>query len=456
VRGRLRSVRIVAALVVLLGCLSSTSWVDHTQTEKVSSGPAATSPLSGMTLGSQSEPACPSAAAPEEVAAPDYPQARWIPAAAGNFSVANRPHDCPVDMIVIHDTEVPIAQAVRIFQDPIMQRSANYIVSASGQIVQMVHETDIAWHAGNWDYNTRAIGIEHEGYAWTPGSFSKAEYQASAHLAASICSRWGVPMDRTHVIGHFQVPDDHHPGLFGGESHRTDPGPYWDWSYYLSLAASDARALPSPPRMMVDPVAVNGLDSATVTWQPARSCRLPILGYTVLAEPGDLSSYLPATATSATFNNLQSGTIYTFTVTAIDGNGQDSLTSNAVIPGRCNAVELSALGNSPQPYGSKVLLHGAATGCRIPRYAFALLSPGSGTWTLARPYSSAPVFYWRTTGYASGTYSIRLMVRDARGPGTYSSVLGSYDGYLDAIYTVTATPNSSVAVSPEFIRHFSA
>ncbi|TMC11701.1 MAG: N-acetylmuramoyl-L-alanine amidase, partial [Chloroflexi bacterium] len=115
-----------------------------------------------MTLGSQSEPACPSAAAPEEVAAPDYPQARWIPAAAGNFSVANRPHDCPVDMIVIHDTEVPIAQAVRIFQDPIMQRSANYIVSASGQIVQMVHETDIAWHAGNWDYNTRAIGIEHE------------------------------------------------------------------------------------------------------------------------------------------------------------------------------------------------------------------------------------------------------------------------------------------------------
>jgi hypothetical protein len=85
-----------------------------------------------------------------------------------------------------------------------------------------------------------------------------------------------------------------------------------------------------------------------------------------------------------------------------------------------------------------------------------LLSLGSDTWTLARPYSSAPVFYWRTTGYASGTYSIRLMVRDASSPGTYSSVLGSYDGYLDATYTVTATPNSSVAVSPEFLRRFSA
>ncbi len=453
-RGRLGSVGIVAALVVLFGSLWGTYWVGHTQAVKVASGPAATSPPNGMTLGSLSEPACPSTPAPEEVAAPDYPQARWIPAAAGNFSVANRPHDCPVDMIVIHDTEVPAAQAVRIFQDPTMQRSANYIVSASGQIVQTVHEIDIAWHAGNWDYNTRAIGIEHEGYAWTPGSFSRAEYQASAHLAASICSRWGVPMDRTHVIGHYQVPDDHHPGLLGGESHRTDPGPYWDWSYYLSLAASDAKALPSPPRMMVDPVAINGLDSATVTWQPARSCRLPILGYAVLAEPGDLTTYLPATATSATFNNLQPGTIYTFTVTAIDGDGKDSLTSNAVIPGRCNAVELSAL--RTQPSGSTVLIHSAAMGCRMPRYAFALLSPGSDTWTLARPYSSAPVFYWRTTGYSSGTYSIRLMVRDAGSPGTYSNVLGSYDGYLDATYSVIANPNSSVAFSPEFLRRLSA
>src|SRR5258708_19896560 len=117
----------------------------------------------------------------------------------------------------------------------------------------------------------------------------------------------------------------------------------------MSVAAAGARPLPGPPRMMVDPVAMNGLDSATVTWQQARSCRLPILGYTVLAEPGDLTSLLPATATSATFNNLQPGTIYTFTVTAIDGDGQDSLTSNPVIPGRSNPVEFSALRNPSHP-----------------------------------------------------------------------------------------------------------
>jgi len=48
------------------------------------------------------------------------------------------------------------------------------------------------------------------------------------------------------------------------------------------------------------------------------------------------------------------------------------------------------------------------------------------------------------------------MVRDAGSPGTYNSVLGSYDGYRDAMYTVTATPYSSIAVSPAFLRRFSA
>jgi N-acetyl-anhydromuramyl-L-alanine amidase AmpD len=109
----------------------------------------------------------------------------------------------------------------------------------------MVLEKDIAWHAGNWDYNTRAIGIEHEGYSGVAGSFTLAEYRASAGIAASICSRWGVPMDRKHMIGHYQVPDPNHPALGGGAEHHWDPGPYWNWTYYVSLAKRYARSLPS-------------------------------------------------------------------------------------------------------------------------------------------------------------------------------------------------------------------
>lgn len=440
---------ILAVLVCLAGSVADVSGVARTAERTAAFEAATTSPPTPVSVGSlpPSRPASPSAPTQELVAGPDYPAARWISAAPTNFSVANRSHDYSVDMIVIHDTEVPFAEAIRIFQDPTRQASANYIVSANGQIAQTVLEKDIAWHAGNWDYNTRAIGIENEGYAHTPGSYTKAEYRAGAQLAASICSRWGVPMDRTHVIGHNQVPDPDHPGLFGGSAHRTDPGPYWDWNYFLSLAASDASALASPPRMMVDPVAINGLNSATVTWQAARSCRLPILGYTVVAQPGDLNSYLPPTATTATFNNLQPGTRYTFTVTATDADGHDSLTSNAVIPGRCNAVQLNAAPNSPQPYGSSVLIYGASSGCAKPLYAYALLAPVSSTWMMAQAYSSTSAFIWSTTGHASGTYSIRLLVRDADSPGTYGDAPVTYDGYRDTVYTITPTACSLVTVS---------
>ena len=120
----------------------------------------------------------------------------------------------------------------------------------------MVLEKDVAWHAGNWDYNTRAIGIEHAGFAYQ-NLYTGKEYDASAHLIASICSRYGVPMDRTHVIGHYQVPDPNNPNLYGGADHHTDPGPNWDWKGYMAEATNYAHDLLSPPHMMTQPSVVD-------------------------------------------------------------------------------------------------------------------------------------------------------------------------------------------------------
>jgi N-acetyl-anhydromuramyl-L-alanine amidase AmpD len=268
------------------------------------------------------------AVAAPTVSSPDYPPAAWVPASTANYSTANRPHDYPVDMIIIHDIEGTAGGAIQWFQNPAAQSSAHYVVSDLGQVTQMVAEHDIAWHAGNWDYNTRAIGIEHEGYASGPSWYTTAMYDASALLSASICSRWGVPMDRAHVIGHFEVPDPNNPGQWGGAGHHTDPGSNWNWTYYMNKAQFDATQLPSPPHMAVDPSAVASGNSATVTWAPAKSCRLPITGYTVVMQPGNVVQSLAASATSATFAGLQSRTIYTFTVTAQNSVGQDSLTTS--------------------------------------------------------------------------------------------------------------------------------
>lgn len=262
----------------------------------------------------------------------EYPPAVWIPASKANYTVANRPVDYPVDFIIIHDTEGTYASAIAAFQDPDRAASANYVVGSKGQIAQMVLETNIAWHAGNWDYNTRAIGIEHEGYAYVNGSFTTPEYQASEHLIASICSRWGVPINRTHVIGHYQVPDPNNPGLFGGSDHHTDPGPYWHWDNYIKFAAEFANALPSPPHMVLTAVAISHDSSVSLSWSAARTCHLPVASYDILRQPGNVDKTVSGSATSALITGLQNGTKYTFTVTAHNADGQSSLISNPVIP----------------------------------------------------------------------------------------------------------------------------
>ena len=372
----------------------------------------------------------------------DYPAATWVPADPSNYTVANRAHDYPIQLIVIHDIEGSTGFAIQLFQQPGYAASAHYIVSYQGQLTQMVREKDIAWHAGNWDYNTRAIGIEHEGFAWTPGLYTTDEYNASAALAASICSRWGVPMDRTHVIGHNEVPDPNNPGLFGGSDHHTDPGPYWDWTYYMSQAQADAAALPSPPHMMPDPVAVNGSTSATVTWQPARSCHLPISGYTVVGQPGGMTMNLPATASSASFSGLQVGTSYTFSVTAFDGDGQDTATSNAVIPGTCTSAADSASPTTPQQAGTMIQFSASANSCSNPQFEFWLMDP-SGNWVMRQPYANSSTWTWDSRGYQPGTYTIHAWAKRT------GSSTPSWEAIGEAIYTLSVpSPCSLASLSP--------
>jgi N-acetyl-anhydromuramyl-L-alanine amidase AmpD len=139
-----------------------------------------------------------------------------------------------IDDIVIHDTEGRFLGSVRTLQRARTDASAHFVVSRAGQIVQLVPVTDVAWHAGNSWWNLHSIGIEHEGWAGKR-AYTEAEYRASAELVAYLAHRWSIPIDRSHIIGHYQVPDPYHRGLFGGVSHHTDPGPYWNWAHYMNL-----------------------------------------------------------------------------------------------------------------------------------------------------------------------------------------------------------------------------
>lgn len=173
------------------------------------------------------------AAAPRNTprTAAGYPATHWTPASTSNYTAAQRPTEYPIEMVVVHVTQETFADTVRLFQDPAHAAAAHYVVrSADGYIAQCVRERDVAWHAGNWDYNTRSIGIEHEGWIDDASWFTDKMYQQSALLTAAVCDRFAIPRDRAHIIGHVEVPGADH----------TDPGTLWDWTRYMKLVKAAA------------------------------------------------------------------------------------------------------------------------------------------------------------------------------------------------------------------------
>lgn len=152
----------------------------------------------------------------------------------GNHDIADRagPGGPKLQYIVIHDTEGSYASSVRLVQDPTYLAWNYTIRSSDGHIAQHLDAKDVGWHAGNWYVNMHAIGIEHEGFAGTAGWYTESMYQTSAALVKHLAGKYGIPLDRAHIIGHDQVPGT----LLGNtKSVHWDPGPYWDWDHYFEL-----------------------------------------------------------------------------------------------------------------------------------------------------------------------------------------------------------------------------
>jgi N-acetyl-anhydromuramyl-L-alanine amidase AmpD len=152
----------------------------------------------------------------------------------GNYDTASRPQDMTINSIVIHDTESSYAAAIATFQNSQAYVSANYVIqSSTGNITEMVRPQDVAWAVGDWYDNTHSISIEHEGFA-AQGSvwYTQVMYKASADLVRYLAQRFGVPLDRQHIIGHDNVPG---PTDAYTAAQHWDPGPFWNWTYYMSL-----------------------------------------------------------------------------------------------------------------------------------------------------------------------------------------------------------------------------
>lgn len=134
--------------------------------------------------------------------------------------------------------------------------STHYLIDREGTVYCYIPEDRVAWHAGKGSFggddrltnnmNHYAIGIEilaigsredmakyltpEEYDALDPSliGYTEAQYQALAALLSDVCSRYEIPFDRGHIIGH----EDYRPS-------KNDPGELFDWDRLFADAETD-------------------------------------------------------------------------------------------------------------------------------------------------------------------------------------------------------------------------
>lgn len=197
----------------------------------------------------------PAAAVSSTVDCPAALNCRFVPAAYaqdsptdpsnyGNYDKAGRPNrmltpagqaaSMKIKYIIIHDTEGSYDSAISTFQNPTAYVSANYVIrSSDGAVTEMVRPRNVSWGAGDWYVNMHAINIEDEGFA-AQGStwYTQALYGSAAALVRYLAAKYGIPLDRQHILGHEDVPG---PTDYYTSAQHWDPGPFWNWNHFMAL-----------------------------------------------------------------------------------------------------------------------------------------------------------------------------------------------------------------------------
>ena len=159
-----------------------------------------------------------------------------------NFN--ERPSDTDVSLLVVHNITLPPGQfgtpyITDLFLNQLdtaadpwfvnvegLKVSAHFVIDRLGHITQFVSCDERAWHAGASSFEGReqcndfSIGIELEGTDNVP--FEDAQYERLAALTQCLRARYPL----TAATGHSDIA----PGR------KTDPGPFFDWSRFSTLA----------------------------------------------------------------------------------------------------------------------------------------------------------------------------------------------------------------------------
>lgn len=169
----------------------------------------------------------------------DYPSAIPFWADPTNYRVNAANPNTPKGWC-LHTPQEPAdtyAYTPVFFADPNRDASTHYFVSYEGKVYQCVAEKDLAiangivgrpypsWADPNRSLNWQSLSVEIEGYAESIGdtlAIGGAQWDALVNLVRDRCDHYGIPLDREHIIGHYEVANN-----------RSDPGAGFPWDQLM-------------------------------------------------------------------------------------------------------------------------------------------------------------------------------------------------------------------------------
>jgi N-acetylmuramoyl-L-alanine amidase len=126
-----------------------------------------------------------------------------------------------IEYIILHYTEIPLQDALTRLISAKSEVSAHYLIKKDGEVLQLVDDYKIAWHAGKSSWknfthlNRHSLGIEIDNSGIS--EFSSIQIESCIELCLYLLNKHNINPAR--VIGHSDVAPDR----------KIDPGIFFDW-----------------------------------------------------------------------------------------------------------------------------------------------------------------------------------------------------------------------------------
>ena len=141
-----------------------------------------------------------------------------------NYSI--RQKSCPIKYIILHFTGMQSErESINRLTNKKNKVSAHYLINRKGDLIKIVEEKNIAWHAGKsrWkniiNLNSQSIGVElvNKGHRFGYENFSKKQINKLILLCRILIKKYKIK--KTRILGHSDI----------APLRKMDPGEKFPW-----------------------------------------------------------------------------------------------------------------------------------------------------------------------------------------------------------------------------------